>query len=158
MHAKLWHPKVAGIPTLAILGFPLGSPGTKSHLDVGPMERCRIYYKGESGGFPQVRAMVSLVCLCYPWFVLAPKMFQLRINKLVWVLGRLLWVSEACQLFLVPSRSSNTLLYPSKCCELGNVPRLLFLPLFSTWTHIWVFLGVGSASSWNCKHKALFTS
>ncbi len=27
-------------------------------------------------------------------------------------------MSEACQLFLVPSRSSNTPLYPSKCCEL----------------------------------------
>jgi hypothetical protein len=28
----------------------------KSHLDVGPMERCRVYYKGEGGDFPQVRA------------------------------------------------------------------------------------------------------
>jgi len=27
-------------------------PGEKSHLDVGPMERCRVYYKGEGGGFP----------------------------------------------------------------------------------------------------------
>jgi hypothetical protein len=30
------------------------SLGTKSHLDVAPMERCRVYYKGEGGGFPQV--------------------------------------------------------------------------------------------------------
>jgi len=59
---------------------------------------------------------------------------------------RPVWVSEACQLFLVPSRSSNTTLYPSKCCELGNVPRLLPLPLCSTWTHIWILQGVGSAS------------
>ncbi len=34
---------------------------TKSHLDVAPMESYRVYYKGEGGGFPQVRAMVSLV-------------------------------------------------------------------------------------------------
>jgi hypothetical protein len=27
-------------------------PGEKSHLDVGPVERCRVYYKGEGGGFP----------------------------------------------------------------------------------------------------------
>jgi hypothetical protein len=33
----------------------------KCHLDVGPMASHRIYYKGEGGGFPQVRAMVSLV-------------------------------------------------------------------------------------------------
>jgi hypothetical protein len=44
----------------------LGVPGEKSHLDVGPVERCRVYYKGEGGGFPQVWAMVSLVCPCCP--------------------------------------------------------------------------------------------
>jgi len=31
-----------GDPTLAISGLPLKSAGTKSHLDVGPMERCRV--------------------------------------------------------------------------------------------------------------------
>jgi len=48
-------------------------PGEKNHLDVGPMERCRVYYKGEGGGFPQIRAVVSLVCPCCLWFVLASK-------------------------------------------------------------------------------------
>jgi hypothetical protein len=43
------------------------------HLDVGPMERCKVYYKGEGGGFPQVRAVVSLVCLSCSWFILTPK-------------------------------------------------------------------------------------
>jgi hypothetical protein len=58
------------------------SPNTKNHLDVGPMERCRVYYKREGSGFPQVWAVVSLVCPCYPWLVLAPKVFQLRTNHL----------------------------------------------------------------------------
>jgi len=40
----------------------LGVPGKKSHLDVALAERCREYYMGEGGGFPWVRAMVSLVC------------------------------------------------------------------------------------------------
>jgi len=109
------------------------------------MERCKVYYKGEGGDFPEVRAVVSLVCPCCPWLVLAPKVLQLRINHLVWVLCRHVWVSEACQLFLIPSRSSNTLLYPSKCYELRDVPRLFLFLLFSTWTHVWVFQGVGSA-------------
>ncbi len=52
-----------GAPTWAILGLPFGSPGTKCHLDVGLMERHIMYYKGEGGSFPQVRAMVSLVNL-----------------------------------------------------------------------------------------------
>jgi hypothetical protein len=133
--AKLWGSKVAGVPIGAIPGLP---PGEKSHLDVGPVERCRIYYKGEGGGFPQVRAVVSLVCLCCPWLVLAPKVLQLCSNHLVCVVCRLMWVSKACQLFLIPSRSSNTPLYPSKCCELGSVPWLFHLPLSCTWTHFWV--------------------
>jgi hypothetical protein len=37
---------------MGIPGLPLGSPRTKCHLDVAPMERCRVYYKGEGGGFP----------------------------------------------------------------------------------------------------------
>ncbi len=73
LHIKLWGPKVAGVPTLAISRLPFGSPGTKSHLDVGLMERQKIYYKGEGDGFPQVRVMVSLVNLSCPWLVLAPK-------------------------------------------------------------------------------------
>jgi hypothetical protein len=45
-----------------------GSPscGTKSHLDVATVEKCRVYYKGEGGGFPQVQAVVSLVSLRLP--------------------------------------------------------------------------------------------
>jgi len=50
--AKLWGSKIMGVPIWAILGLPLRSLGTKSHLDVGPVERCRVYYKGEGGGFP----------------------------------------------------------------------------------------------------------
>ncbi len=34
---------------------------TKSHLDVAPMEWRRVYYMGEGGGFPRVRAVVSQV-------------------------------------------------------------------------------------------------
>ncbi len=47
-----------GIPRL-----PLGSPRTKCHLDVAPMERRKEYYKGEGGGFPQDRVVVSFVSL-----------------------------------------------------------------------------------------------
>ncbi len=39
---------------------------TKYHLDVGLVERHIVYYKGEGGGFPQVRAVVSLVSPSLP--------------------------------------------------------------------------------------------
>jgi len=48
----------------------------------------------------------------------------------VWVLCRHVWVTKACQLFLVPSQSSSTPLYPSKCYELGNVPDSFFFRCF----------------------------
>jgi len=66
MHTKLWGSKVVGIPTLAISGPPFGSLETKSHLDVGLVERHKVYCKGEGGGFPQVRVVVSLVSLSLP--------------------------------------------------------------------------------------------
>jgi len=48
---------------VAVSGLLLGSPRTKSHLDVGAMGRHREYYKGEGGGFPRIWAVVSLVSL-----------------------------------------------------------------------------------------------
>jgi hypothetical protein len=52
LHAKLCTPKVVRVPIVGILGLPLENLKTKSHLDVAPMERHKIYYKGEGGGFP----------------------------------------------------------------------------------------------------------
>jgi len=75
-----------GVPTLAILGFSLMNPRTKSHLDVGLVERHKLYYKGEGGGFCQVWVVVSLVSPSCLWFVLTPKVLQLCTNHLVLVL------------------------------------------------------------------------
>jgi hypothetical protein len=107
-------PKITGILAVRISRLPFGSPETKSHLDVAPLERHKIYYKGEGGGFPQVWAVVSLVNPNCPWLVLTLKVFQLCINHLVLVLCKFVWVVEACQFFLVPSRSSSMPFHPSK--------------------------------------------
>jgi hypothetical protein len=96
LHTKLWGPKVTRVPTLAISGLPFGSPGTKSHLDVGLVERHKVYYKGEGGGFPQVQVVVSLVSPSCWWLILAPKVFQLCTNHLVLVLCRSVWIVDAC--------------------------------------------------------------
>jgi hypothetical protein len=86
LHVKLCALKVAGVPVVGISRLPLGSPETKSHLDVAPMERCRVYYKGAGNGFPQVGAVMNLVCPRCPWLVLAPKVLQLYTNHFVLVL------------------------------------------------------------------------
>jgi hypothetical protein len=67
LHAKLWASKVAGDPTLAISGLPLGNPRTKCHLNVSIMEMHKVYYKREGGDFPQVRAMASLMSPSWSW-------------------------------------------------------------------------------------------
>jgi hypothetical protein len=112
---KVMGPKVAGVPTVGIWKLPFGSPGTKCHLDVGLLERHKVYYKGEGGGFPQVQAVVSLVNPSCPWLVLAPKVLQLCTNHLMLILCMSVWIFiRSLSSFLVPSRSSNTPLYPSK--------------------------------------------
>jgi hypothetical protein len=73
---------------MGISRLPLGSPGIKSHLDVAHVERHKVYYEGEGGGFPQVRAVVNLVCPSCQWFVLTPKVLQLCTKHFVLVLCR----------------------------------------------------------------------
>jgi len=101
-------------PNFGNFGTTFQSHVTKSHLDVGPMERHIIYYKREGGGFPQVRVMVSLVNSSCSWFVLVSKVLQLCTDHFVLVLCRPMWVIKACQIFVVPSQSSSMPFYPSK--------------------------------------------
>ncbi len=61
LHTKLWGSKIIRVPTLGISRLSFRSPETKCHLDVGLVERHKVYYKGEGGGFPQLWAMVSLM-------------------------------------------------------------------------------------------------
>ncbi len=145
LHKKLCALKVAGLPIVAISGVPLGSPGTKDHLDVAPVERHRVYYKGEGGGFPQVRAVVSLVCPGCPWLVLAPKVLQQCTNHFVLVLCRSVWVNKVCHFFLVPSRSSSTPLYPSIVLRARERAPIPYSSDFSVWdSHL------NPSRSWEC--------
>ncbi len=66
---KVMGPQSCGSPNFE----NFGSPNTKCHLDVGPMASHKVYYKGEGGGFPQVRAMVNLVNPSLPMVSLSTK-------------------------------------------------------------------------------------
>jgi hypothetical protein len=85
---EIWASKVPGLQPGTVSRLQLGSPGKNSHLDVVSVASCIVYYKGEGGGFPQVQVVVSLVCPCCPWLVLTPRVLQLCINHLVWVVCR----------------------------------------------------------------------
>ncbi len=83
MRPQSWDSKVVGVPTLGILGLPLGSPMKKWHLGAGLMAMHTLYYKGEGDGFPQVQAVVNLVSLCLLVVRSCIKVLQLCTNQLV---------------------------------------------------------------------------
>ncbi len=58
---EIMRPESHGSLSCGNFGTPTWESWAKCHLDVAPMESCEEYYKGEGGGFPQVRAMMSLV-------------------------------------------------------------------------------------------------
>jgi hypothetical protein len=66
LHTKVRGSKVARDPTLTISRLTFGSLRIKCHLDVSLVERHIVYYKGEGGGFPQVRTVVSFVSPSVP--------------------------------------------------------------------------------------------
>jgi hypothetical protein len=73
LNKELWPCKVSGVQTGTVSKLFLGSLETKSHSDVDVVERCRDYYMGEGGGFPQVRAVVSFVSAELPVACLSTK-------------------------------------------------------------------------------------
>jgi hypothetical protein len=119
LHSKLCGPKVVRVPTSKISGLPFGSPETKCHLDVSLVERHKVYYKGEGGGFPQVWAVVSFVSssllVVHPNTINAPTMHE---PTCCLVLCKSMWVIKCLSIFLVPSWSSNMPLYlQSAACQ-----------------------------------------
>jgi hypothetical protein len=114
LHAKLYTPKVAEVLVVGILKRRKYYKGQKAIWMWPPWRNAENTIKGEGGGFPQVRTMLNLVNPSCPWFVLAPKVLQLCTNHLMLVFNKFVWVIEACQFFLVPSRNSSTPLYPCK--------------------------------------------
>jgi hypothetical protein len=95
-HAKLWGPKVARVPTLAISGFPFGSLRTKCHLWAS-WRGIEYTIRGKVVASPKSRLWWLLWVRVGPWLVLTPKMFQLCTNQLVVWFGANLceWLS-AC--------------------------------------------------------------
>jgi hypothetical protein len=60
------HPKWRKSQIWEFQDSKLGSLKKKWHLGAAPMASHNEYYKGESGGFPQIWAMVNLMNPCMP--------------------------------------------------------------------------------------------
>ncbi len=130
-----------GVLTLGISRLPLGNPGTKWHLGVGPVAMHKVYYKGKVVASPKSGLWWVLwiqVCL---WLVLKSKVFKLCINQLdVWFMQ--VHVNDSL-LVILPSlipKVQHAPLLP-KCCEPRNVPQFLTILLITPQTHIWIYQG-----------------
>jgi hypothetical protein len=124
LHKKLYTLKVVGVLVVGISGLPLGSPGTKSHLDVAPVESCKVYYMGEGGGFPQVQAVVSLVSPKSPMTHPSTKGVPESELTNLWLVGCIFeWVIEKLVTLPSPIPELQHAPLPLLVLRVGNVPR-----------------------------------
>jgi hypothetical protein len=87
---KVMRPQNCGSLNFGNFGTPILESRDKMPLDVGLVDKHKIYYKGEGGGFPQIRVVMNVVSPSCSWFVLTPKVLQLCTNHLVFGLCRLM--------------------------------------------------------------------
>jgi hypothetical protein len=107
----------------------LGVSGQRAIWMWPPWRGAEYTIKGKVVASPKSRP--AWVLWVNPWLVLIPKVLQLCTNHLVLVFCRFVWIVEACQFFLVPSRSSSTPFYPFKVLyEWRSVAQLLFFRCF----------------------------
>jgi hypothetical protein len=130
LHRKLCALKVAGVPIVGISKLPLGSPGTKSHLDVALVESCIVYYMGEGGGFPRIRAVVNLVSPKSPVAHPNTKVALESELTILWMVGcRFEWIIE--KLATLPSPIPESQHAPSTPFSVKSWERApSFVPLF----------------------------
>jgi hypothetical protein len=96
---KLWASKVTKVPISKILGFSTSGSRDKMTFGCSPVANKKEYYKGEGGGFPQVRVMVILWIHVCPWFVCAPKVHKKCIKyaliNLLFSLHTYVWIIDS---------------------------------------------------------------
>jgi hypothetical protein len=121
-----------GFLILGISRLQLGSLRTKWYFSVGPVAKQKKYYKGEGGGFPQVRVMVSLVNPCLPMAHLCTKKcIDYALTNLLFGLCRFMWIIEPLVARPNPISELQHAVLPPKCYEPKNVPQLFLLLLSS---------------------------
>jgi hypothetical protein len=82
-HMKLWAPKVAGVPTLKISKFPLGSLEKNAIWMLVPWPATEYTIKGKVVASLKSEPWWVLWVRVCPWLILAPKVFPFRTNQLV---------------------------------------------------------------------------
>jgi hypothetical protein len=123
-----------------ILRRPSWESWDKMTFGCRPVAKHRKYYKGEGGGFPQVRNMVSIVSLCLP--VARPctkRCSNYALTNLLFSLCKSVWIIDL--LVILPSPHPEALARPSTPKMLWTrecTPTLYLFVVFTLLTHNWV--------------------
>jgi hypothetical protein len=130
-------PKLQGLQLREFRDSHLGVSGQKTIWMWPPWRGVKYIIRGKVVASPKFGLWWVLWVRGCMWFVLAPKVFQLCTNHFVLVLCGFTWVIEACQFFLIPSRSSNMALYPSKVLQTKDRASTPYSPVvFSLDSHL----------------------
>jgi hypothetical protein len=80
---KVMGPKVAGVPTLGISGFPLGSLRKNAIWMLVSWPTTEYTIRGKVVASPKFRSWWVLCVQVCPWIILAPKVLKLSTNQLI---------------------------------------------------------------------------
>ncbi len=113
LHKKLWASKVAGVSISGILGFLTWGFEDKMTFGCWPRGQVQCEFMFVYSSFVQQK------CSNY------------ALINLLYGFCRSIWVIDPLVTHPNPIPELEHAPLPSKCCEPGNTPQLLFLPLFS---------------------------
>ncbi len=105
LHKKLWVSKMARIPISGIAELLIWESQEKHHLNA-TLVCYREYYKGVSGGLPQVRTMVNCESMYVRGLSVHQKCSNYALTDLLFGLCRSIWIIDplvTCHLFYSPS-------------------------------------------------------
>jgi len=129
---KVMGPQSYGRPNFGNFGIPTWESREKNDIwVVVPWLGIEYTIRGKVVASPKSGLWWVLWIQICMWFIRAPKCYNYALINLLFGLYKSMWINEV--LVNLPSfipKLQHTLL-PPKCCEPGDVPELLFLPLSS---------------------------
>jgi hypothetical protein len=110
LQTKLWAPKSREFQLWEF--WDLGVPGQNATWMLVPWPGTKYTIRGKVVASPKFGSWWVLWIRVCPWLVLAPKVFQLCTNQLLFGLCRSVWMIDYLSFFLISSWCSNTPFYP----------------------------------------------
>lgn len=138
---KIMNLQMCMIHNLNFSRLSFWSYGQNCHFNVLSMERSKVYYREEGGGFFLSPSHVNIM---NPKATLQPKVDFIALTTYIirFVDVTCLWGAHDCHIILVPSQNLHMPFSPPKCTKLGNTPWFTFCFNFGNQQNVypWYYL------------------